>query len=358
MKTRTYHIALYPGDGIGVDVTRETEKALMASTRRHGFNLIFEEFLWGCNYAAEHDGKVVPDDFLATLKKFDAIFLGAVGMPDKLPDHITLAPLIQMRQQFQQYVCLRPAVLLPGVLSPLVDNKPGHVDMAIVRENSEGEYTAAGGHFKADTADEVSVQTAIHTRKGVERILRYGFQLARRRRSTLAMATKSNALNYSMVMWDRVLDDIRTDYPDVKADRFHIDALCMHFVRCPERFDVVVASNLFGDILSDLAGALVGSLGLAPSANINPERKFPSLFEPVHGSAPDIAGKGIANPIAAIRSAAMMLDFIGEAEAGKTMENAVKANLAAGDVLSPDLGGTATTEEVGMDIVRRIGENT
>lgn len=354
MASTNYRIALYPGDGIGVDVTREAAKVLNAAASRFGFSLDIVEFPWGCDYASGHGGNVVPDNFLEILRGFDAIFLGAVGMPNVLPDHVTLVPLIRMRQEFEQYVCLRPAELLPGVKCPLAGKVPGDIDLAIVRENSEGEYTGTGGQFKAATPDQVSVQTAIHTRKGVERILRYGFELARTRRRRLAMATKSNALNYSMVMWDRVFSEVAAEYPDIESGKFHIDALCMHFVRCPERFDVVVGSNLFGDILSDLAGALVGSLGLAPSANINPERTYPSLFEPVHGSAPDIAGKGIANPIAAVRSAAMMLDFLGEHEASLAVDQAVKNSLLDGRVLTPDLGGTATTEDVGSDIAERV----
>ena len=350
-----YRIAFYPGDGIGVDVTVEARKVLRAAEKRFGFTVSAVEFPWGCAYAAENGGQVAPPDFLETLKDFDAIFLGAVGMPELMPDHVTLIPLIRMRQEFEQYVCLRPATLLPGARTPLADKKPGDIDMVVVRENSEGEYTMMGGNFKQNMPDEVSIQTSIHTRKGVERILRYGFELARTRRGKLAMATKSNALNYAMVMWDNVLAEIAPEYPDVESAKFHVDALSMHFVRCPERFDVVVASNLFGDILSDLAGALVGSLGLAPSANINPEHTFPSLFEPVHGSAPDIAGQGIANPIAAIRSAAMMMDFLGETDAANAMEKAMLASLGDDGSMTPDLGGTATTSEVGDRIAELLG---
>jgi tartrate dehydrogenase/decarboxylase/D-malate dehydrogenase len=291
---------------------------------------------------------------LDTLKAFDAVFLGAVGDPQHLPDHVTLVPLIKMRQTFDQYVCLRPAQLLPGVATPLANRQPGDIDILVVRENSEGEYVDAGGFFRPGQDEEVSLQTAIYSRKGVERILRHAFELARKRRNHLTMATKSNAWKYGMVMWDRVFAEVSQDYPDVRADKCHIDALSMNFVLRPQIYDVVVGSNLFGDILSDLGGAIVGSLGLAPSANINPERAFPSLFEPVHGSAPDIAGKGIANPIAAIRSAAMMLDFLGEPEAARSIEAAVSANLAEGRIRTPDLGGHSTTVEVGDDIAARI----
>jgi tartrate dehydrogenase/decarboxylase/D-malate dehydrogenase len=291
---------------------------------------------------------------LETLRPFDAIYLGAVGDPENVPDHVTLVPLIRMRQEFDQYACVRPAVLLPGVESVLSGALADKIDMVIVRENSEGEYADAGGSLKPGTPDEVALQTAVHTRKGVERIIRYGFELARTRRSRLTVVTKSNAMKYSMVMWDRILAELAPEYPDVEADKVHVDAMTVFLVKNPERFDVVVASNLFGDILSDLAGAITGSLGLAPSANINPERRFPSLFEPVHGSAPDIAGKGIANPIAAIRSAAMMLDFLGECEAAKAIDAAVAANLAEATARTPDLGGTATTVQVGGDIARQV----
>lgn len=350
---KQYKIALYPGDGIGIDVVREGVKVLRAVERRFDLRLELTEFNWGHRYWQE-TGKTAPDDYLDTLRGFDAIFLGAVGDPQHVPDHITLVPLIKMRQAFDQYVCLRPAVLLPGVNTPLANKQPGDIDILVVRENSEGEYVDAGGLFKTGQEDEVSLQTAVYTRKGVERILRYSYELARKRRSHLTMATKSNAWKYGMVMWDRILSIVSTDYPDVRTDKCHIDALSMNFVRCPEAYDVVVGSNLFGDILSDLGGAIAGSLGLAPSANINPERKFPSLFEPVHGSAPDIAGKGIANPIAAIRSVAMMLDFLGQPGAAQTIESAVAANLAAGRVRTPDLGGNSTTVEVGDDIAARI----
>ena len=349
---KSYRIAVYPGDGIGVDVTHEAMKVLLAAAKRQGVGLDLTEYPWGAEYSRHHNGEIVPSDFMETLRGFDAIFLGAVGDPRILPDHVTLMPLMRMRQEFEQYVCLRPATLLPGVSTPLAGKRPGDIDMLIVRENSEGEYTGAGGGFKRGMSDEISIQSAIHTRKGVTRILRYAFECARKQGKRLAMATKSNALNHSMVMWDGIFAEIAAEYADVESEKFHIDALAMHFVRSPERFQVVVASNLFGDILSDLAGAMVGSLGLAPSANINPERNYPSLFEPVHGSAPDIAGKGIANPIAAIRSAAMMLDFLGESS--ELMEKAVLANLSDGNVLTPDLGGTATTSDIGDDIVARM----
>ncbi len=351
---RIYNIALYPGDGIGIEVTKEAVRVLRAV--EDVFNDVkfeFQEFNWGSRYWQE-TGKVAPDNFLDTLKDFDAILLGSLGDPENVPDHITLVPLIQMRQSFDQYICLRPAKLLPGITSPLANKKFGDIHILVVRENSEGEYADIGGRFKSYQTDEVSIQTSIHTRKGVERVLRYAFKLAQDRTGRIALATKSNALKHSMVLWDEAFANISKEFPNVKGEKFHVDAITMHFVRCPERFDVVVGSNLFCDILSDLSGAITGSIGLAPSANINPERKYPSLFEPVHGSAPDIQGKGIANPIAAIRSGAMILDFLGESEAAKCIEDAVINNLVAGKIRTPDIGGDATTEEVGTDITEWV----
>lgn len=351
----TYRIALYPGDGIGIDVTAEAVKALRAAAVAGDFSLDFVEFPWGHRYWKDH-GVVAPEDFLDQLGPFDAVYLGALGDPANVPDHITLSPLIRMRQAFDQYACVRPATLLPGVRSPLSVCDGETIDFVVVRENSEGEYVDAGGSYKTGRPQEVAVQTAVHSRKGIERILRYGFELARTRRKRLTMATKSNAMRYSMTLWDRVLAELQPEFSDVASDKVHIDALTMHFVRTPERFDVVVGSNLFGDILSDLAGAITGSLGLAPSANLNPEREHPSLFEPVHGSAPDIAGKGIANPLAAIRSAAMLLDFLGQGEAAAAVTACVADQLAAGTPRTPDLGGNATTAEVGDDLAARIRE--
>jgi len=299
MTAKELKVLLYPGDGIGLEVIPEGVRAIAALAKgvagtQHAFRVRWTGVDWGIAHW-HRTGKVVPDDFIRQIQAHDAVFLGAVGDPRYLPDHITLMPLIQMRQQLDQYVCLRPAKLLAGVQSPLATTKP--IDIAVVRENSEGEYASSGGLFKPRTPDEVAIETAVHTRKGVERICRYAFELSRSRKRHVTLATKSNALKYSMVMWDRVFAEVAHDYPDVRADKCHVDALSMDFVRKPETLDVVVGSNLFGDILSDLGGAISGSLGLAPSANINPERKFPSMFEPVHGSAIDIAGKGIANPI-------------------------------------------------------------
>ena len=349
----TYRIAVYPGDGIGVEVTAEAVKILHVAAEVFGFGIHLTTFDWGSAYWRE-TGRVAPDDFLDVLRDFDVVYLGALGDPANIPDHVTLRPLIEMRQGFDQYVCLRPATLLPNTPTPLTGKRFGDIDIVVVRENSEGEYVSAGGRYKAHQPDEIAVQTAIHSRKGVERILRYAFELARERRSVLTMATKSNAMQFSMVMWDEIFEEVRREYSEVRAEKIHIDALCMNLVLKPECYDVVVGSNLFGDILSDLAGGVTGSLGLAPSANINPERKHPSLFEPVHGSAPDIAGQGVANPIAAIRSAAMMLDFLGRTEAGAAIQRVVIDNLRENGPRTPDIGGSAATTDVGNDIAQRL----
>jgi tartrate dehydrogenase/decarboxylase/D-malate dehydrogenase len=351
---KEYKIAMYPGDGIGIDVTVEVCRILEVLEKRSGYSLKLTEFDWGHRYWKKH-GSIVPADFLEQLAEYDAIFLGALGDPENVPDHISLKPLIQMRQQFDQYACVRPAKLLPGITTPLHNRTCDEIDMVIVRENSEGEYVDAGGAFSTWSERGCAVQTAIHTRHGIERILRYGFELAGKRKKHLTMATKSNALKYSMVLWDEIFESVRKDYPQIASDKCHVDALAMNFVRKPDIYDVVVASNLFGDILSDLGGAVSGSLGLAPSANINPEKKFPSLFEPVHGSAPDIAGQGIANPVAAVRSAAMMLDFLGEKDSARIMDEAVNRILANPDApKTPDIGGNASTSEMGDAIIAEL----
>ncbi|MDD2709373.1 MAG: tartrate dehydrogenase [Verrucomicrobiae bacterium] len=348
---KTHKIALYPGDGIGQEVVAEAVRVLDAIQQRSKtFHLETENIPWGCDYEAK-TGQIAPPNFLEKLRPFDAIFLGALGDPRKRPDHMTLEPLICIRQSFDQYACVRPAKLFPGISARVTANTP--IDMVIVRENSEGEYFSCGGRFKIGDPDEVAVQTALHTRKGVTRILRFGFELARSRRRHLTMITKSNALKHGMVMWDQILETLRSEYPDVEADQMHVDAASMDFVRRPQRFDVVVASNLFGDILSDLAGAIVGGLGLLPSANLNPERHFPSMFEPVHGSAPDIAGKGIANPVATILSSAMMLDWLGEKEAATAIRQAVESTLGAGHA-TVDLGGRLKTHEMTDRILEQL----
>lgn len=348
-----FKIAVYPGDGIGREVTNEALRVLARVEQLHAdFALELTEFSWGARMW-EETGRVAPENFLEILRPFDAILLGAVGWPERIPDHITLAPLVQIRQSFDQYACLRPAKLLPGVKSVLADKGPGDVDMLVIRENSEGEYVNIGGRFRRGHPDESAIQTAVHTRRGVERILRFGFEQARKRRRHLTMITKSNAQRYAYVLWDEILDEIKCDYADVTAERQHCDAAIMNFVRSPKRFDVVVASNLFGDLLTDLGGILGGGLGLAPSTNTNPERTFPSMFEPVHGSAPDIAGQGIANPIAAILSAAMMLDHLQLETAAARIRSAVERTLAEG-CQTPDLGGTLTTQEMGDAVLARL----
>lgn len=338
---KTFNIAVYPGDGIGIEVTAEVVRVLEA-VQDSTFTFKFTSIPWGAEYYHQH-GRVTPHNYLEILRPFDAIYLGALGDPARIPDHITLVPIVEIRQQFDQYACVRPAKRLPSVPSPLKTSEP--IDFVVLRENSEGEYVSHGGRFKVGRPDEFATQTSIHTRKGVERILRFGFEMARRRRQRLTMITKSNALKYGMVLWDEVLEAIQDDYPDVETDKQHVDAAAMNFVRRPEFFDVVVASNLFGDILSDLGGMISGGLGLAPSANINPERQFPSMFESVHGSAPDIAGKGIANPIASILAAAMMLDWLYVPEAAERIRGAVEKALLGG-AKTPDLGGTLTTHDM------------
>jgi tartrate dehydrogenase/decarboxylase/D-malate dehydrogenase len=322
-----YRIAVYPGDGIGPEVIDEAVRVLRAvEATSPAVRFDLTSFPWGVEYRRQH-GRVVPADFLSVLRPFDAILLGAVGWPAELPDHETLAPLVSIRQSFDQYACVRPAKLLPGVACPLANKGPAEVDFVVIRENSEGEYVDNGGRFRRGTPEECATQTALHTRRGVERILRYGFELARGRRSQLTMATKSNAQRFAYAM--------------------------MNLVRWPERFDVIVASNLFGDLLTDLGGVLAGGLGLAPSTNTNPERRFPSMFEPVHGSAPDIAGRGVANPIAAILSAAMMLDHLGCGSEARRIERAVADCLAA-DSKTRDLGGTLSTRDMGEAIAARL----
>ena len=351
----SHRIAIYGGDGIGPCVVREALRVLERVQRIRGdFQLQPTHFDWGADYHARH-GVVAPENYLETLRGFDAIFLGALGDPARLPDHITLEPLVRLRQRFDQYACVRPAKLFGGVRSPLA--APGEIDMIVIRENSEGEYFSCGGRFKPDQDDEVAIQTAVHSRRGIERILRFGFELARKRRRRLTMITKSNALRYSMVLWDHVLEKLRSEFADVQADRMHVDAAAMDFVRRPGRFDVVVASNLFGDILTDLSASIVGGLGLAPSANLNPQRNYPSMFEPVHGSAPDIVGKNIANPGAAILSAAMMIDWLGLSAAAEMIRSAVEQTLRLGHT-TPDLGGSCTTTQMTDHVIEQLGETS
>ncbi len=348
----SHRIALYPGDGIGVDVVDATVPVLEAAARASGgVSLHFTRMDWGVAYHARH-GHVAPPDFLQQLRPFDAILLGAVGWPAVLPDNVTLEPLIRIRQTFDLWSCVRPARTWPGVRSPLRDERP--IDMVVVRENSEGEYVNVGGRFHQGRPEEFAVQSALHTRRGIERALRFGFDLARTRRHRLTMATKSNAQRHGFVLWDDVLDAVAPDYPDVACDKQHIDAIAMNFVRRPGSFDVVVASNLFGDILTDLSGAITGGLGLNPSANLDPSRTYPSLFEPVHGSAPDIAGQGVANPVGTILAGAMMLEWLGEGDAARRIDRAVEAVLESGHA-TPDIGGTLTTTAMADAISDAIG---
>jgi tartrate dehydrogenase/decarboxylase / D-malate dehydrogenase len=347
----TYRIALYPGDGIGPEVLDAAVEVVEAAQHAvGGFTLEYQRFDWGMAYYDRH-GRVAPEDFLTTLRGFDAIFLGAVGWPARLPDSMTLVPLIQLRQAFDLYANVRPARTFRGVRSPLRDERP--IDLIVVRENSEGEYVDNGGTLAAGTANELAMQSAVHTRRGVERILRFAFQLAGTRRRRLAMITKSNAQRYAYGLWDRVLAEMAPDFADITVERLHIDAATLHLVNRPQTFDVIVGSNLFGDILSDLTGGITGSLGLNPSANLDPQRRFPSLFEPVHGSAPDIAGKGIANPTGAVLSAAMMLRWLGQEQAAEAIRRAVEKTFADGK-LTHDLGGTLTTAELTAAFVDRL----
>ena len=347
-----YRIAYYPGDGIGPEVL-QAGRAVIEAALPGLFE--FEEIPWNARLAAE-TGRAAPEDMLEVLRSFDAIYLGAVGDPRLAPDHLTLAPLLEMRKGFRQYACVRPVVLYPGVRSPLAGKGPFSIRMTVIRENTEGEYTDAGGRHVVREGEEVALQVSLFTRTGIERVVRYAFREAMRyERRRLCSVTKSNAQRYGMVFWDEVTAEVAAEFPEVRLERMLVDAAAMNFVRRPEEFDVVVASNLFGDILTDLAAVIVGGMGFAPSGNINPEREFPSMFEPVHGSAPDIAGRGIANPVAAVLAGAMMVEFLGEAAGAEAIRKAVAEHLADGAVATPDRGGSHTSREVTADIVRRLG---
>ena len=350
---KNYRIALLPGDGIGKEVIPAAVQVLDAAAQ--GFTLFYEPFEWGCEYYLR-EGRMMPEDGLETMRPFDAILLGAIGHPT-VPDHISLRDLLlKIRFEFDLYINLRPVEILPGVETHLRDKRPEDVNMLFVRENSEGEYSGVGGRFKRGTPDEVAIQQSVFTRKGVERVIRYAFEQARRRpRKRLASATKSNAMQYTMVLWDEVVREVGCEYPDVTVAQYHVDALAARMITHPESLDVVVGSNLFADILTDLGGALQGSLGLAASANINPvERRGPPVFEPVHGSAPDIEGRGIANPIAAIWASAMMLDNLGEPAAAARIMSGLKTLMAAGHVRTPDLGGKSTTQEFAAAVANQV----
>lgn len=346
-----FQIAVIPGDGIGQEVVPAAIRVLDALAEIHG-GLMFDwtSFPWNCEYYLKH-GSMMPDDGLETLKGFDHIFLGAVGMPHLVPDHVSLwGLLIKIRRGLQQAINVRPAKLLRGLNSPLQNPQP--FDLIVVRENSEGEYSEIGGRIHQGV-DELAIQSAVFTRKGTERAMRYAFELATERRRHVTSATKSNGITYSMPFWDQVFREVSRDYPDITTVNNHIDALAAFFVMKPHVFDVIVASNLFGDILTDLGGAIMGSIGIAPAANLNVERQFPSMFEPVHGSAPDIAGQGIANPIGQIWTGKMMLDFMGYSELGTVVLDAIEETLVAG-IKTPDLGGHSTTTEVTDAVIQRL----
>jgi len=353
IKMKNYEIAVLPGDGIGKEVVPVALKVLDTIADIHGgLKFEFKDFPWSCDYYLEH-GKMMPDDGLNILKDFHAVFLGAVGNPALVPDHVSLwGLLIKIRREFQQAINIRPAKFFKGLKSPLVN--PNDFDLIVVRENSEGEYSEAGGRIHQGE-DEIVVQNAIFTQKGTERAMRYAFELAKQRRGHVTSATKSNGIVHSMPFWDEVFKEVKKDYPDIQTASYHIDALSAFFVTRPQIFDVIVASNLFGDILTDIGGAIMGSIGIAPAANININGKYPSMFEPVHGSAPDIYGKGIANPIGQIWTAKMMLDHFGERELGKQLLNVVE-DVTNDGIKTCDIGGTSSTVEVADAICSRLKE--
>jgi tartrate dehydrogenase/decarboxylase/D-malate dehydrogenase len=348
-----HRIAVIPGDGIGKEVLPEGMRVLEAAGRRFGFEVDFTVFDWSCERYTK-TGRMMPEDGLEQLRPFEAIYLGAVGFPG-VPDHVSLwGLLIPIRRGFQQYVNLRPVRLLRGVRSPLRDRGPADIDMLIVRENNEGEYSEIGGRLYAGLPEELAVQQAVFTRRGCDRIMRFAFERARQRRRHVTSGTKSNGIIHSMPYWDERFAEMARQYPDVKTAQFHIDILTAHFVQHPDWFDVVVASNLFGDILSDLGPAIAGSIGIAPGGNINPEKEHPSMFEPVHGSAPDIAGKGIANPVAQIWTGAMLVEHLGHADAAAAMVAAIEKIVEEGRAVTRDLGGKATTREAGEAIAALV----
>ncbi|MCB2191160.1 MAG: 3-isopropylmalate dehydrogenase [Deltaproteobacteria bacterium] len=351
---KTYSIANIPGDGVGNEIAQEAVKILTAAGDKFGFSCKVESYDWSCDYYLKH-GEMGPKDKLDTLKDFDAIFLGCIGDAAKVPDHVSLTILLEIRKGFDQYVNLRPIKLYPGVYTPIRTATPESVDFMVVRENTEGEYAGTGGYFKPDAPEGFAYQTAIFSRKGCDRVIRYAFELARSRKGRVegeqvgmvTNCTKSNALNYSMVYWDKIYREVAADFPDIKQDLALVDAMTMWMVKNPEYFDVVVASNLFGDIITDLGAMLQGGMGFAAGGNINPEKDFPSMFEPIHGSAPKYAGKGVVNPIATIESVRMMLDHLGEAEAAQAVQDAEIKVLEKGEVRTKDMGGSAGTTEMG-----------
>ena len=349
----THRIAVIPGDGIGKEVMPEGIRVLEAVGRKFELSFRWDRFPWSCEYYLA-EGRMMPEDGLARIRNHDAIFLGAVGFPG-VPDHVSLwGLLIPIRRAFQQYANVRPVRLMPGVRCPLAGRKPGDIDFVVIRENNEGEYSSIGGRMYEGTEFEFAVQQSTFTRRGVDRILKYAFEIARSRpKRHLTSATKSNGISVTMPYWDERFRAMAAQYPEVRTDQYHIDILCAQFVMHPDWFDVVVGSNLFGDILSDLGPGCTGTIAIAPSANLNPEREFPSMFEPVHGSAPDIYGKGIANPVGQIWAGALMLDHLGHPEAGEAVLAAIEKILAFGPH-TPDMGGAARTEDVGKAIAKAI----
>lgn len=353
---RTYKIAVIAGDGIGPEVIAEGVKTLKAVAKLDGsFDFEFTFFPWGCEYYLK-EGRMMAEDGLERLKEHDAIFLGAVGYPG-VPDHISLWDLLLViRKSFDQYINLRPVKLLKGAPCPLADVKREDIDMLFVRENSEGEYAGSGAWLYKGQPNEVVIQNGVFSRKGCERVIRYAYELAREQKKTLTSISKGNALNYSMVFWDQIFKEVGQEYPDVKTYSYLVDAASMFMVKDPGRFQIVVTSNLFGDILTDLGAAISGGMGLAAGANLDPERRYPSMFEPIHGSAPDIAGKGLANPLATVWSVSQMLDHFGELEWGKRVLDVIEEMLVEKSVLTPDLGGDATTSQVGDRVVEKLAE--
>ncbi len=353
---KEYSIASIAGDGIGKEVVPEAQKILKEISQQHQFKLNIEDYDFAsCDYYEKY-GKMMPDDWKEKLTKHDAIFFGAVGMPDKYPDHITLwGSLLKFRREFDQFINLRPVKLFEGVNAPLANKKPGDIDMIIVRENTEGEYSSVGGRMYQGTDREVVIQETVMSKYGIDRVQQFAFELAKKRkRKKLTSATKSNGISITMPYWDERFNENKKKYPDVETDQYHIDILAARFVLSPERFDVIVASNLFGDILSDLGPACTGTIGIAPSGNINPTNKYPSLFEPVHGSAPDIAGQGIANPVGQIWSAAMMLNYLGEKEASDRIVKSIELTLKDKNSRTKDLQGSSNTEQSSKKILDNL----
>ena len=353
---KQFHIAVIAGDGIGPEVISEGKKVFSGIAQMDGtFSVTFEDFPWGCEYYLK-SGEMMPENGLDLLRGYDAIYLGAVGYPG-VPDHVSLGDLLlRIRRGFDEYINLRPVRLLHGAPCPLADISPRDIDMIVVRENSEGEYANVGARLYPGTPRETALQTGVFSRHGCERVIRYAYELARREKRTLTSISKGNALRYSMVFWDEIFAEIGKEYPDVETHSLLVDAASMFFVKDPKRFGVVVTSNLFGDILTDLGAAIAGGMGLAAGANLNPERRYPSMFEPIHGSAPDIAGQGIANPLASIWSVAQMLDFLGETEWSERVLRAIETLLVEKKTLTPDLGGTAHTSDIGnavLDVLAR-----